>query len=101
MAELVTSLLSWSAKQEHLRISDRTKAGLARARAEGKVVGRQRIYAFDPDTARLLRTRGTSWRGILDRLGLPEEALSSVRRVCQKGDTKSQAAVTQVPEGVP
>ena len=101
IAELLLLVLAWVAKQEHLRISDRTKAGLARARGEGKALGRQRIYAFDPDTARLLRSRGTSWRGILSRLGLPEEALSSVRRVCQKGSPVGPSGSTPAIKGVP
>ncbi len=103
IAELLLSVLSWVAEQEHLRISDRTKAGLARARAQGKALGRPRVYAFDPDTARTLRKRGTSWRGILDRLGLPEEALSSVRRVCEgvsKGTPKASRGADPVPAGV-
>lgn len=101
IAELLLSVLAWVAKQEHLRISDRTRAGLSRARSEGKVLGRQRIYAFDTDTVRLLRSRGHSWRDILARLGLPEEALSSVRRVCQKGVAAGPSETAAVAEGVP
>ena len=101
IAELLLSVLAWVAKQEHLRNSDRTRAGLSRARAEGKVLGRQRIYAFDPDTVRLLRSRGHSWRGILDRLGLPEQALSSVRRVCQKGSRSAPSKTALAAGGVP
>jgi putative DNA-invertase from lambdoid prophage Rac len=41
MAELLASIYAWMAKAESTRRSERTKAGLARRRAEGKPVGRQ------------------------------------------------------------
>ena len=100
VGELLLSLLAWVAKQEHLRISDRTKAGLATARARGRVLGRQRIYAFDADGVRRLRASGLSWRRILKALDLPEQALSSVRRVCQNGGTDRTSAAAPVSGGV-
>jgi DNA invertase Pin-like site-specific DNA recombinase len=41
VAELLASIYAWMAKAESTRRSERTKAGLARRRAEGKPVGRQ------------------------------------------------------------
>lgn len=41
--ELMLAIAAWIAKQERLRISDRTKAGLARVRREGKTLGRPRV----------------------------------------------------------
>lgn len=38
--EIIFALLSWVAKREAVRISERTKAGLERAKAEGKRLGR-------------------------------------------------------------
>jgi len=38
--EIIFSLLSWVAKREAIRISERTKAGLERAKAQGKKLGR-------------------------------------------------------------
>lgn len=38
--ELLLSIFSWVAKQERLRIVERTKAGLERAKASGKTLGR-------------------------------------------------------------
>jgi DNA invertase Pin-like site-specific DNA recombinase len=51
------------AKQERLRISERTKAGLQRARRAGKVIGRPRV---DVDVKRLrtLQEQGLSLRQI-------------------------------------
>jgi len=40
MGELFVAFLSWMAKRERQRISERTKAGLERAKAEGKKLGR-------------------------------------------------------------
>lgn len=40
VGEIITAILSWVAKREAIRISERTKAGLERARAEGKKLGR-------------------------------------------------------------
>ena len=41
-ADVVISILSTLAKQERIRISERTKAGMSRVRKEGKVTGRPR-----------------------------------------------------------
>jgi len=38
--EIIFALLSWVAKREAIRISERTKAGLERAKASGKQLGR-------------------------------------------------------------
>jgi DNA invertase Pin-like site-specific DNA recombinase len=41
------AIAAWIAKQERMRISDRTKAGLAVARAKGRIGGRARKVPFD------------------------------------------------------
>jgi DNA invertase Pin-like site-specific DNA recombinase len=51
------------AKQERLRISDRTKAGLNRARRQGKVLGRPPVAA-DVQEVRELQGAGMGLRGI-------------------------------------
>ena len=40
MQELLLSIVAWVARMESQRRSERTKAGMARARAEGKAIGR-------------------------------------------------------------
>lgn len=40
MRELLVAIVGWVAQQESERRSERTKAGLARAKANGKVIGR-------------------------------------------------------------
>ncbi len=70
IAHIVLGVTSYYAQLEALRISDRTKAGLARARASGKVIGRpdgferwrERLVAMrdekdEPGNAALLQHR--------------------------------------------
>ena len=40
VSELLLAFMSWVAQQEKQRISERTKAGLAKKKAEGKILGR-------------------------------------------------------------
>ena len=77
-ADVVISLLGTLAKIEREKISRRTKAGLAKARRRGKVLGR-------PDTARrksysvwMLQQEGLPVREIARKLRIGE---SSVRRI--------------------
>ena len=45
MGELLIAITAWHAKQERKKISDRTKAGLARRKAQGVKLGRPRKNA--------------------------------------------------------
>jgi DNA invertase Pin-like site-specific DNA recombinase len=74
--ELMLAISAWIAKQERLRISERTKAGLARARKQGKVCGRPRTV-FARDRALELRSSGMSWMQISRTLKV---AQSTIRR---------------------
>lgn len=42
ISDLILSIMSWASAEERRKISERTKAGLARARAKGKRLGRPR-----------------------------------------------------------
>lgn len=57
--DVILALLSTLAKQERLRISERTKAGLERARRAGKQLGR-RPKIMDRDKMRRMRGEGKS-----------------------------------------
>lgn len=48
VSDLVLGVMSWANNEEKKKISDNTKAGLARARAQGKVLGRPRKYYTNP-----------------------------------------------------
>ena len=63
------------ARQEKIRIQERTKAGLERAKRKGKVLGRPQ--AIDRAKILELRTQGLSMRKIAAELGI------SAPRVCQ------------------
>ena len=80
MAELVLSFLAWAARQEHVRISERTKAGLERVRANGTRLGRPPMREIDPQRVRDLRSEGKSWGKVLKEMGLPKTTLSAVQR---------------------
>jgi DNA invertase Pin-like site-specific DNA recombinase len=68
-AEAVIGILGAVAQMERTRISDRTKAGMARVRATGKHVGRPRKLC---DVARLrrLRDQGMTYAAIAKQLKL-------------------------------
>lgn len=52
VGQLILTIFAWVAKQERLRIIERTKAGLNRARAQGKTLGRP-VGAKDTGRRRL------------------------------------------------
>ena len=59
-ADAIISLMACLAKQERIRISERTKAGLARVKAEGKVLGRPTDAIAETEQIRELRRSGHS-----------------------------------------
>ena len=69
--ELMLAVAAWIAKQERLRISERTKAGLDRARREGKHCGRPRRVFRRDEVIRLRDVERLSWRAIAELLGVP------------------------------
>jgi DNA invertase Pin-like site-specific DNA recombinase len=63
--EAVLAILAAIAKQERVRLSERVQAGLSRARAQGKVLGRPKA-AVRVERVLRLRERGMSIRQIAD-----------------------------------
>ena len=59
-SDAIISLMACLAKQERIRISERTKAGLARVKAKGKVLGRPTDVIADAEQIRELRQSGYS-----------------------------------------
>ena len=80
--ELMIAIAAWIAKQERMRISDRTKAGLAVARAKGRIGGRAR-KVFDLERAVAMRAEDPpiSWRKIACVLKVPQ---SSIRKALNR-----------------
>jgi DNA invertase Pin-like site-specific DNA recombinase len=67
--DAVLAILAAIAKQERIRISERVTAGLSRAKAQGKVLGRPRA-AVRPARVLALRDRGLSIREIAEEVGV-------------------------------
>ena len=67
--DAVISIAATLAKQERLKISERTVAGLERARKQGRIGGRPKLV-LDRDQVRRLRNEGKSLREISDQMGL-------------------------------
>jgi DNA invertase Pin-like site-specific DNA recombinase len=79
--DVVVSLMATLAKQERLRISERTKAGLQRARRAGKVLGRPRVEV-NVKKLHSLQERGLSLRQIATETAL---SVSTVVRALNRG----------------
>jgi DNA invertase Pin-like site-specific DNA recombinase len=73
--EVMLAIAAWIAKQERLRISERTKAGLARVKREGKTLGRPR-RVFDRNKIRKLKAAGLSLRQIAAKTGIPRSTVA-------------------------
>jgi DNA invertase Pin-like site-specific DNA recombinase len=67
--EAVLAILAAIAKQERVRLSERVQAGLSRARAQGKVLGRPKA-AVRPERVLRLREKGLSIRDIAAETGV-------------------------------
>lgn len=78
--DAVLAILAVVAKQERLRISERVKSGLDKARSEGRVGGRPRVVVDDERMARAreLRDMGMSFMDIAGETGF---AKSTVHRI--------------------
>src|SRR4051812_16483535 len=78
--DAVLAILAVIAKQERIRLSERTLAGLAKARKQGRVGGRPRIV-LRRDQVAGLRANGLSISQIAARLEIPR---TSVHRILKE-----------------
>jgi DNA invertase Pin-like site-specific DNA recombinase len=74
--DAIIGILATIAKQERLRIGERTRAGLDRARRQGKILGRPRVEV-DAQQIGALRASGLSWAAIAAQTGI-------ARATCQR-----------------
>ena len=86
--ELMLAVAAWIAQQERIRLIERTKAGLQRAKAAGKQIGRPR-RVFQRSQVLELRAAGQSWRQIAAVLGV---GLGTVRRAYDPGALRTESA---------
>src|SRR5438094_7367308 len=75
--DAVIGILAVIAKQERVRLSERTRAGIAIARSKGRLLGRPRLKVRSSEIASL-KARGLSQRAIGRELGISE---GSARRL--------------------
>jgi DNA invertase Pin-like site-specific DNA recombinase len=81
--EAVIGILAAIAKQERVRLAERTRAGLERVRREGKRLGRP-VAKVDVGMIRRMREDGMSWSEIARSTRLSR---GTVQRVCRKAAT--------------
>jgi DNA invertase Pin-like site-specific DNA recombinase len=77
--DVVISLMATLAKQERIRISERTIAGLNRARRQGKTLGLPQIVT-DRQKIRDLRRSGMSLRAIARKLRLSKSTVTRIAK---------------------
>jgi DNA invertase Pin-like site-specific DNA recombinase len=77
--DAVLSILATIAKQERIRLSERTLAGLEKARRQGRVGGRPRVIT-DRAKVRELRAKGYSLPAIARAMKL---SITTVARICK------------------
>ena len=68
--DIVLAVMASLAKMERQRLSERTKAGLERAKAKGKRLGRMPFGAADREKLRMALDAGMSWHaaGVATRI---------------------------------
>ena len=93
--DAVIGILAVIAKQERVRLSERTKAGLAIARSKGKRLGRPRVIVDRARIARL-REQGLSWASIAAQLGIGEGTVYRLARQSAKNVMASAPATCLV-----
>jgi DNA invertase Pin-like site-specific DNA recombinase len=69
--DIVLAVMASLAKVERQKISDRTKAGLQRARAHGKRLGRTPFSALDREKLRMVLEAGGTWHAASRATGIP------------------------------
>lgn len=79
--DAVLAILAVIAKQERIRLSERTVAGLERARRAGRVGGNRRLVC-DREKVRRLAGEGRSMREIAEEMGISAASVCRVLRNC-------------------
>jgi DNA invertase Pin-like site-specific DNA recombinase len=93
VGELLIPILSWVAKQERQRISDRTRAGLETARRRGKRLGRPAGTRLDVAKIAVLRSQGLPIRAIARQLG---KSIGAVHKIVSQLQSASPVVSTAV-----
>jgi DNA invertase Pin-like site-specific DNA recombinase len=91
---LLVAIFGWLAEQERARISERVRCSIAKARADGRQIGRPRA-TIDIELAVRHRAEGLSIRQVARKLGIGG---STLHRLYQAHDALSGAASPGVPQ---
>lgn len=87
--DILYSILGALAKQERLKISERTKAGLEQTRRNGTKLGRPGVLNSEMhDFAVELRKQGLSYAQISESLGIPRGSVPYLIKSYKKGHEK-------------
>lgn len=81
--DAVLAILAAIAKQENVRLSERVHAGLNRARAQGKTLGRPKA-SVRPQRVLALRVNGLSLRAIAAETGV---SVMTVQRLLKEAES--------------
>ena len=101
MRDVVISIMATLAEQERISISDRTRAGLARAVRAGKTLGR-RAVVVDVSRARKLQREGLGLRPIAKKMGVSVNTLANALRALAEtiiSQPHSNPLQGSIPEG--
>jgi DNA invertase Pin-like site-specific DNA recombinase len=81
--DAVIAIMATVAKQERVKRSERTRAGLARVRAAGRVLGRPKLTVTHAEIVRL-RAQGLSLRAVGRSLGISEGSVRNLASATAK-----------------
>lgn len=77
--QILLMFMSWVAQRERDNLVARTKAGIDRARAEGKLLGRPRAD-INFEKLRMMRSDGKTWDEISEEVGYPVMTIYRARK---------------------
>jgi DNA invertase Pin-like site-specific DNA recombinase len=94
--DIVLAVMASLAKVERQKISERTKAGLQRARANGKRLGRTPFSALDREKLRMVLEAGGTWHAASRATGIPYSTVKKhARALGYSPPTRGAARVGQ------
>jgi DNA invertase Pin-like site-specific DNA recombinase len=98
IGDLLIAIFGWVAQQERQRISERVRAGQARARAHGVHLGR-RPRVVDLEEIRRRRAAGQGWRRIARAMKTPTSTLRRKFEACQKSPGELRHGAPRLAQG--
>jgi DNA invertase Pin-like site-specific DNA recombinase len=94
---VLLAVLASLAKLEREKISQRTKAGLERARARGKALGRPKFSDGDREKLRLALDTGESWYAVSKKTRIPYGTVKKHARVMGYEPRRREPSEQRIP----